>query len=66
MATKNQDKNAAAGAEEPSAPKSKVAWILGWVVTPGVILGGIFTSGIYVGANLEESWVTRGVVWLFG
>ena len=68
MASKKQQptKAAPAAAEQPKAPTSRTAWILGWVVTPGVMLGGLFLGGVYVGANLEESWMTRAVTWLFG
>ena len=53
------------GADGPSST-SRVRWVLGWVATPGLILGGIFTGGLYVGANLDTSWMTRAVIWLFG
>ncbi|MEZ4381150.1 MAG: hypothetical protein R3A79_07365 [Nannocystaceae bacterium] len=68
MAKPNAPQSAvpAKAAPEGEANESKVGWILGWVVVPGVILGGIFGGGVYVGANMGESWMTRAVMWLFG
>lgn len=54
----------AADGEEEDAPESKLRWILGWIVVPGVVLGGIFGLGVHLGANYPESWFTRFVLWV--
>jgi len=66
MAAKETAMKANPEAEAPDQSTSRVGWILGWVVAPGLILGAIFLGGVYVGANLEENWMTRAVMWLFG
>ena len=53
------DKAGAQGEPKPS----RAAWIAGWVIGPGLIVLGILTAGLYVGANHPESWVTRLVNW---
>ena len=52
----------------PAVParRSPVGWILGWVMVPALVLGGIFGAGVCVGANLHESWVARSVMWFAG
>jgi hypothetical protein len=42
----------------------KLRWILGWVVLPGTLIGGIFGGGALVGAHFHESWFTRAIVWI--
>jgi hypothetical protein len=66
MAAKETAMKANPAAEEADESSSRVGWLLGWVVAPGLILGVIFLGGVYVGANSEESWMTRAVMWLFG
>ncbi len=46
--------------------RSVAGWIFGWVVVPALVLGAIFGGGVYVGANLHESWVARAVMWVAG
>ena len=53
--------------DEPEAEggrKGRVSWLLGWVVLPGSVLGGIFGGGVLVGANFHDSWFTRAFVWV--
>ena len=49
---------------EPAGPQSRLAWLLGWVVTPTLFFGGIFVAGAYVGANHPDGWVTSSVRWV--
>jgi hypothetical protein len=49
---------------EPAASKSWKRWVIGWVVLPGIVIGGIFGAGVMLGAHMPESWFTRAVVWL--
>ncbi len=51
---------------ESAAPQSRLAWLLGWVVTPTLFFGGIFLAGAYVGANHPDGWVTGSVRWVAG
>lgn len=51
---------------EPEAPQSRLAWVLGWVVSPTLFFGTIFLGGVYVGANHPDGWVTRAVLWIGG
>lgn len=51
---------------ESAAPQSRLAWLLGWVVTPTLFFGGIFLAGAYVGANHPDGWVTGSVRWVVG
>jgi len=66
MAAKETAMKATPEAEAPDPSSSRVGWVLGWVAVPGLILGAIFLGGVYVGANSEESWMTRAVMWAFG
>lgn len=59
-------KNLPKKAPEPEAPQSKLSWILGWVVIPGLLFGGLFVGGVYVGANNHDGWIARAVMWLIG
>ena len=51
------------GVETQSESGGRASWILGWVIGPGLIVLGILTAGLYVGANHPESWITRVVNW---
>lgn len=55
-----------AAAEESQAKTSPLAWILGWIMVPGLVLASIVGSGAYVGANHPDAWVTRAVLWIAG
>ena len=57
---KNEGESADGGGE------SKLRWVLGWIVGPGLVVGLLFGSGVLVGAHFHESWVTRFFVWIFG
>ncbi len=52
-----------AESEQDDAPKSKLSWIVGWVLVPGTVIGVIFGGGAMVGAHFHESWFTRMIVW---
>lgn len=52
-----------AGVEEQPRSGSRASWIAGWVIGPGLIVLGILTAGLHVGANHPESWITRLVNW---
>lgn len=62
-----KDEQLAAGkAGVGGRPKSgsRASWIAGWVIGPGLIVLGILTAGLYVGANHPDSWITRLVNWV--
>ena len=44
--------------------RSKLRWLMGWVVMPASVLGGIFGAGVLVGAHFSESWFVRSVLWI--
>lgn len=54
------------GEAEEGKRRGPLAWVLGWVAVPGVVLGGIFGGGVLVGAHFHDSWVTSVFVWIFG
>lgn len=49
---------------EPEAPRSRLRWVVGWVLVPGAIIGVLFGSGVLLGAHFHDSWVTRAIVWI--
>ena len=52
---------------EGEAPKeSKLGWILGWIVLPGTVIGGIFGAGVLLGAHNHDGWFPRAVMWVVG
>jgi hypothetical protein len=52
---------------EGEAPKeSKLGWILGWIVLPGTVIGGIFGGGVLLGAHNHDGWFARAVMWVVG
>jgi len=51
---------------EAEAPPSRLAWVLGWVVTPSLFFGGIFLGGVYLGANRPDGYIASGVMWIAG
>ena len=52
--------------EVAEAPTTRLAWILGWVVSPLLFFGGIFLGGVYVGANHPQGWIASVVLWFTG
>jgi hypothetical protein len=51
---------------EAEPPQSRLSWILGWIVVPGLLFGGLFVGGVYVGANHHDGWIASAVMWLIG
>lgn len=51
---------------EAEAPQSRLSWLLGWVIVPGLLFGLLMLAGVYVGANHPDSWVTRAILWIAG
>lgn len=49
---------------EGEAPKeSRLGWILGWIVLPGTVVGGIFGGGVLLGAHNHDGWFASAVMW---
>ena len=44
----------------------KIAWIIGWILVPGLVIGGLFLAGVHVGARHPDMFLTRGVLWMTG
>ncbi len=56
---------ASAAAPEPEAkPEGRLAWFVGWVLVPGVLVGGIFGGGAALGAHNPDGWFPRTVMWV--
>lgn len=53
----------AEGEAEGKRPRSRLSWIVGWVLVPGTVVGLIFGAGLMVGVHLHDSWFSRLVVW---
>lgn len=51
---------------EAEEPQSRISWILGWIVIPGLLFGGLFVGGVYVGANHHDGWIAGAVMWVLG
>ncbi len=53
---------------EGEAPQkeSRLGWILGWVVLPGLVVGGIFGGGVVLGAHDHDGWFAGAVMWVVG
>lgn len=49
---------------EPEAPRSRLSWVVGWVLVPGAIIGVLFGGGALVGAHFHDSWLVRAIVWV--
>ena len=49
---------------EAEAPRGRLAWLIGWVLMPGLIIGVLFGGGMLVGAHFSESWLSRAIVWV--
>lgn len=41
-----------------------VGWIVGWIVIPGLVIAGIFGSGMHLGANNPDAWYVAAVKWV--
>ena len=55
---------AAADGEEEESGGSRLGWIMGWIVVPGVVFGAIFAAGTHLGASGPDAWYTRFVLWV--
>jgi hypothetical protein len=46
--------------------RSKLRWVLGWIVLPGTLLAALFFAGVHVGARHPEMGLSRLLLWMFG
>jgi hypothetical protein len=51
--------------KRPSRRASKLRWLLGWVIVPLLLLGGLFLAGVHVGARHPQMWLSRATLWMF-
>lgn len=53
--------------DEPATPRKagKLRWLLGWVVTPLLLLSLLFLGGVHVGARNPDMWLARATLWMF-
>lgn len=54
------------GDEDTGAGKSRLRWVIGWVIIPGTLLALLFLSGMHVGARHPEMGLARALAWMFG
>ncbi len=47
-------------------PRSKLRWVLGWVLAPGSLLFALFLAGVHVGGRHPDMALSRALLWLFG
>ncbi|PRP96373.1 hypothetical protein [Enhygromyxa salina] len=52
------------GAADKSS--SKLGWLLGWVVIPGLLVAALFFAGVHVGARHPQMGLSRAVLWVLG
>jgi hypothetical protein len=38
--------------------------VIGWLLVPALVIGGLFIAGVHVGARYPDMLLTRGVLWL--
>jgi hypothetical protein len=50
--------------DEPVKPEGRLAWLVGWILVPSVLIGGIFLGGAILGAHRPEGWFARSVMWV--
>lgn len=63
-ASKAPSKPDAKAPAEGAAPRSRLSWLVGWVLVPLVIVGTLFGGGALVGAHFPDSWFSRVIVWI--
>jgi hypothetical protein len=51
--------------ERPAARTSKLRWLLGWVLTPLLLLTLLFFAGAHVGARHPQMGLSRATLWVF-
>ncbi len=49
---------------EGEAPRTRLSWLVGWVLVPGAIIGVLFGGGALVGAHFHDAWLVRAIVWV--
>jgi hypothetical protein len=48
---------------EGETPRSRLSWVVGWVLVPTTIVGVLFGGGVLVGAHFPDAWLSRLIVW---
>lgn len=66
LKSKQLDTTEEGDGEERGEREGWLRWALGWIVVPGIVVGGIIGFGAHVGANYPDAWFPRLVTWLFG
>ena len=41
-----------------------LGWLVGWLLVPALVVGGLFAAGVHVGARHPDMLLTRGVLWM--
>lgn len=50
--------------EPEEGGRSRLRWLLGWVIIPGSFIGALFLAGVHVGANHPDMWLSRLIAWI--
>jgi hypothetical protein len=50
---------------EPASGRAKLRWMLGWIVLPLAVVGGLFSLGVHVGARHPDMALSRLLLWIF-
>lgn len=51
---------------EVSKGRSMFAWLVGWLLIPSFVVGGLFGAGVHVGARHPDMLLSRAVLWAAG
>jgi hypothetical protein len=51
--------------KRPIKRRSKLRWLLGWVIVPLLLLGALFLAGVHVGARYPQMGLSRATLWMF-
>ena len=65
MAEASKAKPESKGGASSGAPArtNKIAWVIGWIGVPSLVVGTLFLAGVHVGARHPDMILSRAVLW---